>query len=198
MNYSFEYIDIILLAMIAGFIFLRLRGILGKRTGFEGKNPQQFQEILKEVHQESNLKQKENFDKKAQSEFLKGAKIAYETIITDFSDNDNKLIASKPLLSKEIYEEFNKALKDRSNRGHYAEITFIGIKSADIKEHKKIDKALQVTVDFVSEIISCVKDKNSKIIAGDPEKVKKVYDTWKFSKNVISNDPNWSLIETNI
>ena len=133
MNYSFEYIDIILLAMIAGFIFLRLRGILGKRTGFEGKNPQQFQEILKEVHQESNLKQKENFDKKAQSEFLKGAKIAYETIITDFSDNDNKLIASKPLLSKEIYEEFNKALKDRSNRGHYAEITFIGIKSADIK-----------------------------------------------------------------
>ena len=56
MNYSFEYIDIILLAMIAGFIFLRLRGILGKRTGFEGKNPQQFQEILKEVHQESNLK----------------------------------------------------------------------------------------------------------------------------------------------
>ena len=81
MNYSFEYIDIILLAMIAGFIFLRLRGILGKRTGFEGKNPQQFLEILKEVHQEGNLKQKENFDKKAQSEFLKGAKIAYETII---------------------------------------------------------------------------------------------------------------------
>ena len=142
MNYSFEYIDIILLAMIAGFIFLRLRGILGKRTGFEGKNPQQFQEILKEVHQESNLKKEENFDKKAQSEFLKGAKIAYETIITDFSDNDNKLIASKPLLSKEIYEEFNKALKDRSNRGHYAEITFIGIKSADIKEHKKIDLSL--------------------------------------------------------
>ena len=53
-------------------------------------------------------------------------------------------------------------------------------------------------MDFVSEIISCVKDKNSKIISGDPEKVKKVYDTWKFSKNVKSNDPNWSLIETNV
>ena len=109
MNYSFEYIDIILLAMIAGFIFLRLRGILGKRTGFEGKNPQQFQEILKEVHQENNSKQKEDFDKKAQSEFLKGAKIAYETIITDFSDNDNMLIASKPLLSKKIYDQFDEA-----------------------------------------------------------------------------------------
>ena len=196
MNYSFEYIDIILLAMIAGFIFLRLRGILGKRTGFEGKNPQQFQEILKEVHQESNLTQKENFDKKAQNEFLKGAKIAYETIITDFSDNDNKLVASKPLLSKEIYDEFNKALKDRGDRGHYAEITFIGIKSADIKEHKKIDKALQVTVDFVSEIITCIRDKEKKIVSGSPDKIKTIYDTWTFSRDMRSNNPNWLLVNT--
>ena len=120
MNYSFEYIDIILLAMIAGFIFLRLRGILGKRTGFEGKTPAQFENILKKVHQEKKTKQNENFDAVAQKEFLKGAKIAYETIITDFSDNDNKLIASKPLLSKKIYEEFNKALVERGQRGHFA------------------------------------------------------------------------------
>ena len=196
MNYSFEYIDIILLAMIAGFIFLRLRGILGKRTGFEGKSAQQFQEILKEVHPESKFEKKENFDEKAQSEFLKGAKIAYETIITDFSDNDNKLIASKPLLSKQIYDEFNKALKDRSNRGHYAEITFIGIKSADIKEHKKIDKALQVTVDFVSEIITCIRDKEKKIVSGTPDKIKTIYDTWTFSRDMRSNNPNWLLVNT--
>ena len=119
--------------MIAGFIFLRLRGILGKRTGFEGKAPPQFEEILKNVQLDKNLKERQSFDEKAKKEFLSGAKIAYETIITDFSDNDNKLIASKPLLSKEIYDEFNKALKDRGDRGHYAEITFIGIKSADIK-----------------------------------------------------------------
>ena len=172
MNYSFEYIDIILLAMIAGFIFLRLRGILGKRTGFEGKASPQFGNVLKKVHQENKTNQKEDFDQKAQNEFLKGAKIAYETIITDFSDNDNKLIASKPLLSKNIYDEFNKALKERSDRGHYAEITFIGIKSADIKEHKKINKALQVTVDFVSEIITCIRDKEKKIVSGNPEKIK--------------------------
>ena len=194
MNYSFEYIDIILLAMIAGFIFLRLRGILGKRTGFEGKNPQQFQEILKEVHQESNLKQKENFDKKAQSEFLKGAKIAYETIITDFSDNDNKLTSSKPLLSKKIHDQFEVALKERSKRGHFAEITFIGINSAKIKEHKKIDKILNVTVDFVSEVITCIKDKDKKIISGNPEKIKKIYDTWVFSRDTNSNNPNWQLV----
>ena len=196
MNYSFEYIDIILLAMIAGFIFLRLRGILGKRTGFEGKNPAQFEEVLKKVHQENNVRKKEEFDEKAQNEFLKGAKIAYETIITDFSDNDNKLIASKPLLSKKIYNEFNKALKERGDRGHYAEITFIGIKSADIKDHKKIDKVLQVTVDFVSEIITCVKDKEKKIISGNPEKIKTIYDTWTFSRDLTSTNPNWLLVNT--
>ena len=97
MNYSFEYIDIILLAMIAGFIFLRLRGILGKRTGFEGKAPPQFEEILKNVQLDKNLKESQSFDEKAKKEFLSGAKIAYETIITDFSDNDNKLTTSKPL-----------------------------------------------------------------------------------------------------
>ena len=196
MNYSFEYIDIILLAMIAGFIFLRLRGILGKRTGFEGKASPQFENVLKKVHQENKTNQKEDFDQKAQNEFLKGAKIAYETIITDFSDNDNKLVASKPLLSKNIYDEFNKALKERSDRGHYAEITFIGIKSADIKEHKKINKALQVTVDFVSEIITCIRDKEKKIVSGNPEKIKTIYDTWTFSRDMGSTNPNWLLVNT--
>ena len=114
MNYSFEYIDIILLAMIAGFIFLRLRGILGKRTGFEGKAPAQFKEVLKKLKQSRHKKNNENFDDEAQKEFLKGAKIAYETIITDFSDNDNKITTSKPLLNKEIYNQFNEALKERS------------------------------------------------------------------------------------
>ena len=117
MGYSFEYIDIILLAMIAGFIFLRLRGILGKRTGFEGKAPPQFKEVLKKVKNLDQTKRKEqNFDVEAQEEFLKGAKIAYETIITDFSDNDNKITTSKPLLNNEIFNQFNQALKERSQR----------------------------------------------------------------------------------
>ena len=196
MNYSFEYIDIILLAMIAGFIFLRLRGILGKRTGFEGKTAPQFESVLKNVPQESKIKKKEDFDEKAQKEFLEGAKIAYETIITDFSDNDNKLIASKPLLSKQIYNEFNKALKERNDKGYYAEITFIGIKSADIKEHKKIDRAIQVTVDFVSEIITCIRDKEKKIVSGSPDKIKTIYDTWTFSRDMGSTNPNWLLVNT--
>ena len=196
MNYSFEYIDIILLAMIAGFIFLRLRGILGKRTGFEGKAPTQFDKILKEAVVKQTPKQADIFDEEAQKEFLKGARIAYETIITDFSDNDNKITTSKPLLNKDIYSQFNEALKERNSRGHFAEITFIGINSAEIKEHKKVDKILNVTVNFIAEVITCIKDKNQKIISGDPKKIKKIYDTWVFSRDTTPPNPNWQLVDT--
>ena len=195
MNYSFEYIDIILLAMIVGFIFLRLRGVLGKRTGFEGKTTPQFQEILKNIDPQVNSNQKDIFDKEAQNEFLKGAGIAYETIITDFSDDDNKLTKSKSLLSEKIQNQFNQALKERNERGHYAEITFIGLNSADIKEHKKINSILKVTVDFVAEVITCIKDKEKKIVSGDPERIKKIYDTWVFSRDTKSNNPNWQLVD---
>ncbi len=194
MNYSFEYIDIILLAMIAGFIFLRLRGILGKRTGFDGKAPAQFKEILKTVKQDQTKKTNENFDEDAQNEFLKGAKIAYETVITDFSDNDNKITTSRSLLNNEVFDQFNKALQERSSRGHYAEITFIGVNSAKIKDHKKIGKILNVTVDFIAEVITCIRDKDKKIVSGDPEKIKKIYDTWVFSRDTTSTNPNWQLV----
>jgi len=195
MNYSFEYIDIILLAMIAGFIFLRLRGILGKKTGFEGKLPTQFDKEFQKVKISPKLNN-EDFGEEFQKEFLEGAKIAYETIITDFSDSDNKLIASKPLLSKKIHDQFAEALSDRKNKGLFAEITFIGIKSAVIKTHKKIENSLEITVDFVSEIITCIKDKDKKIVSGDSEKIKTVYDTWVFSKDIKSSNPNWLLIDT--
>ena len=196
MNYSFEYIDIILLAMIAGFIFLRLRGILGKRTGFDGKTPAQFKEVLKNIKIDQPRQNNEKFDDNAKQEFLKGAKIAYETIITDFSDNDNKITTSRSLLNAEIFNQFNEALKQRSARGHYAEITFIGLNSAEIKEHKRIGNILNVTVDFIAEVITCIRDKDKKIVSGDPEKIKKIYDTWVFSRDTTSVNPNWQLVNT--
>ena len=194
MNYSFEYIDIILLAMIAGFIFLRLRGILGKKTGFGGKLSAQFKKNFPQAVVQEKIN-KQNFDDEEKIFFLKGAKIAYETIITDFSDSDNKLTKSKPLLSKKIYNQFNEALLERQSKGHFAEITFIGINSASIKDYKKVENNLEVTVDFVSELITCVKDKEKKIVSGDSDRIKKVYDTWKFSKNIRSANPNWLLID---
>jgi len=195
MNYSFEYIDVIFLAMVAGFIFLRLRNILGKRTGFEGKIPQQFNEILENTKVSKVEKTNQEFDDRAQKEFLNGAKIAYETIITDFSDNDNKIISSKSLLGKKIYDQFKQALKERNEKGHFAEITFVGINSAIIKEYKRIDKFLEVIVDFTAEVITCIKDKEKKIVSGDPDKIIKIYDSWVFSRDISSKNPNWQLVD---
>ena len=135
-----------------------------------------------------------NFDKEAKEEFLKGAKIAYETIITDFSDNDNKITNAKPLLNKDIFNQFDGALKERSAKGYYAEITFIGVNLAEIKEHKKTGNILNVTVNFIAEVITCIRDKDKKIISGDPEKIKKIYDTWVFSRDTNSQNPNWQLV----
>ena len=193
MSYSFEYIDIILLAMIAGFIVLRLRGILGKKTGFEEDVSSSFPQESNEIKTQS-IQNSENFDENAKQEFLKGAKIAYETIITNCSNG--KLKEIKSLLDKNVYQQFDEAIKDRMVKKLSSETTFIGINSAEIKEHQQNKNMLEVTVEFVSEIISCMKDKENKIISGDPEKVKKVHDIWKFSKDSRSHNPNWFLIDT--
>ena len=196
MSYSFEYIDIILLAMIAGFIFLRLRGILGKKTGHEENIDPSFSHDFSTEKILKNKLEQSVFDEKAKENFLEGAKIAYETIITNFASGNLKNI--KYLLDNKVFEQFNDALKEREKKEHKSETTFIGINSASIKEHNKINNIIEVTVDFVSEIISCVKDKDNQILSGDPEKVKKVFDTWKFSKNSKSNNPNWLLTDTQI
>ena len=194
MNYSFEYIDIILLAMIAGFIFLRLRGILGKKTGHEENLSPAFAQDIPKNKKEFKKIDENSFDEKAKTDFLKGAKIAYESIITDFSAGNLKNI--KNLLDKKVFADFNEAVQERKKKGLISETTFIGINSADIKNYVQKNNMFEITVDFVSEIISCVKDNDKKIISGDPEKIKKVYDTWKFSRNVESFSPNWLLIDT--
>ena len=194
MNYSFEYIDIILLAMIAGFIFLRLRGILGKRTGHEEDMSSNFSQDFVPKKEKIN-KDEFIFDEKAKKEFLIGAKIAYENIITGFSSGNLKDV--KSLLDNKVLSQFEMALKQRKDEGVISETTFIGINSAYIKKHEQLNNIFEVTVDFVSEIISCVKDKNKKIISGSPDKIKKVHDTWKFSKDIRSPNPNWFLKETN-
>ena len=193
MNYSFEYIDIILLAMIAGFIFLRLRGILGKKTGFEEDVNSSFPHEAPPVKNVVDLNIN-TFDENAKKDFVKGAKIAYETIITNFAKG--KLKDIKSLLDKNVYQQFEEAINDRNEKKLSSETTFIGINSAEIKEHQQNKNMLEVTVEFVSEIISCVKDKDNKVISGDPEKIKKVLDTWKFSKDTRSSNPNWLLIDT--
>ncbi len=194
MNYSFEYIDIILLAMIAGFIFLRLRGILGKKSGHEENLGATFEQDFPKNNEKLKKIDESNFDQNAKEDFLKGAKIAYENIITNFSSGDIKKV--RDLLDKKVFNDFNEAIQERKTKGLISETTFIGINSADIKNYKQINNMFEVTVDFVSEIISCVRDKDKKLVNGSPDKIKKVYDTWKFSRDIKSISPNWQLIDT--
>ena len=193
MNYSFEYIDIILLAMIAGFIFLRLRGILGKRTGFNEKLSTNFKQELQKEAIKKNLKN-QTFDDSAKLEFLNGAKEAYEMIVTSFAKGDKNIL--KPLLHEKIYQNFSDAIDNRKKENIKSELTFVGVKSAKIKNFEKKDNIYTFTVDFVSEIITCKKDKNNKVIEGNPDRIKTVNDVWKFSKNMWSANPSWYLVET--
>ena len=196
MNSGFEYLDIVLLAMIAGFIILRLRGILGRRTGYEKKiikDP-----FTKKTTQEGkviNLRSGK-LDDAAREQFIKGAKAAYETIITSFAKGDKN--ALKPLLNKEVYENFSNEIDHRKKENLKSELTFVGVKSAEIKNFEKKDNIYIFTVNFISEIITCKKDKNNNVIEGNPDIIKTVNDVWKFSKNMWSNNPNWYLVETQV
>ena len=197
MSNNFGYIDIILLGMIAGFIILRLRNILGRKTGHEPKIYPDFTEKKFNVPNNNIKSFKQNYEVlegQEKKEFLKGAEIAYEQIITSFAKGDKKSL--KALLDKNMYARFSEVIDERKNKQIKYETTFIGLKSAKIIEFKKIENIYRVTVNFVSELITCVKDKDDKVIEGNPEVIKTVNDMWQFSKNMWSQNPTWYLVDT--
>ena len=199
MSNQFGFLDIILLAMFAGFIILRLRNILGRKTGHQGKPTNRYfpreMEVLKDIENNEAIKNG-NVDEQAKTQFLKGANIAYEQIITSFAKGDKKLL--KNLLGRELYNHFSEVIDERKKKELKYETTFIGVKSSKVLEFKKIENIYKVTVNFVSEIITCVKDKNNQLIEGNADTIKTVNDVWKFSKNMWSSNPNWYLVETQV
>ena len=196
MSNNFGYLDLILLAMIAGFIILRLRNILGRKTGHEGKvvsniSEKKFEEFKKAIKPKKQLTE---FDINQKKQFLKGAEIAYETIINSFAKGDKKNL--KDLLTEEMNKNFESAIEERNSKNIKSELTFIGIKSSTIEKFEKTAEALFFTVKFISEIISFKKDKDNNVIEGDPNKIKTVIDRWKFTRKISSMNPNWYLAET--
>ena len=196
MSNNFGFIDIILLAMIAGFIILRLRNILGRKTGHEGKATSTFDE--KKYSQFKTVVKKEPIlknmmDDSDKKEFLKGAEIAYESIITSFAKGEKEKL--KKLLTKEIYINFDLAIDNREKENITSDLTFIGIKESNLEKFEKINNEFVAVVKIVSEIISVKKDKNGDIKQGDPDKIKIVTDHWRFSKSASSKNPNWFLAE---
>ena len=198
MSSNFGYIDIILLAMIAGFIILRLRSILGRKTGHEDKiyprfSEKNFEEFRKQ--KDINIKKKtfNELEAEEKQNFIKGAEIAYETIITAFAKGDKKSL--KGLLTPRMSTNFNQAISEREDKGIKSELTFIGMKESNLEKYEKVQDNIFATVKFVSDIISVKKDKNNNIVDGNPDRIKTVTDHWKFSKKESSNSPNWYLAE---
>ena len=196
MSNSFGYIDIILLGMIAGFIILRLRSILGRKTGHETKVYPGFAEKKFNIPKNDTKPIKQNHeilegnDKK---EFLKGAEIAYETILTSFAHGD--LDKLKTLLTSSMNTNFARAIEARNKEKIKSEFTFIGIKESSVEKYEKTKDELFATVKFVAEVISVKKDKEDKVIEGNSDKIKFVTDVWKFTKNIKNKSPNWHLSE---
>ena len=197
MSGQFGFIDIILLAMFAGFIILRLRNILGRKTGHQGKATSRYipggTEVLKDIENNEEIKSG-NINEEAKKQFLKGAEFAYEQIITSFAKGDKKSL--KPLLEKKMFNRFSEVIDERKSKELRYETSLIALKSTKILEFKKIENIYKVTVKFVSEIITCVKDKNNQIIEGNPDTIKTVNDIWRFAKNMWSQDPTWYLVDT--
>jgi len=196
MSSNFGFLDIILLAMLAGFIVLRLRNILGRKTGHQEKPINKYfpkgLKVMEDIENNEDIKTG-NIDENVKKQFLKGAEIAYEQIITSFAKGDKKSL--KPLLEKEMFNRFSEVIDERKNKQLKSETTFIGFKSTKILEFKKIENIYKVSVNFVSEIITCVKDKNNQIIEGNPDTIKTVSDVWRFAKNMWSQDPTWYLVD---
>ena len=196
MSNSFGYIDLILLGMIAGFIILRLRSILGRKTGHESKVYPGFVEEKFNIAKKDTKPAKQNLEAlegKDKKDFLKGAEIAYETVLTAFASGDTKKF--KSLLTTTMSNNFKSAIDARSRDNIKSEFTFIGVKESSLEKYEKVKDDLFATVRFVAEVISVKKDKNDKIIEGSPDKIKFVSDVWKFTKNIKNSSPNWYLSE---
>ena len=196
MSNNFGYIDVILLGMIAGFIILRLRSILGRKTGHETKIFPNFDErkfnLPKNDSKNPSLN-KSILEEEDKKEFLKGAEIAYETILTSFATGNNKEL--KNLLTPDMAANFEEAINLRKRDNIKSEFTFVGVKETKVEKYEKIKNNLFASVKFVSEVISVKKDKDDKVIEGNPDKIKQVTDYWKFTKSILNKNPSWYLSE---
>ena len=195
MNDNFGYIDIVLLAIVAGIIILRLRNVLGK--GAEDSAIRAKKSVIVDAQFEDvkSSKVEENINTKEFKEdpFLNGAQAAYEMIVNAFASADKKTL--KDLTSPDVYKSFVAVLDDRKNKKLLNQFTFIGIKKAKIENIDKKDSFYIVKTRFVSEIISCVKDASNNIIEGSSDEIQTVNDVWCFSKDLNSDDPTWLLTE---
>jgi predicted lipid-binding transport protein (Tim44 family) len=128
------------------------------------------------------------------AQFLEGAKMAYEAIVMAFAEGDEATL--EQLLGADVFEGFQRAIRERDTRGEKVTSSLVGIDKADIIEAEIKNRTAYVTVKFVSELISVTRDADGEVIEGDPKKVREVTDIWTFAREVASKNPNWKLVAT--
>lgn len=219
MGNGFQFIDIIFFAMIAAFLVLRLRNVLGRRDGHENKPSDPFSVPDPKETADENVIQlperPETVSADADPEdilagglaqigindpsfnpagFLDGARVAFEMVLNAYVSGDTATL--KSLLSPEVFAGFEKAIRDREQAGEVLEDTLVGIRVADLVEAYMDGTNANVTVKFISEQVNVTRDDNGDVVDGNPNLVIDVTDFWTFSRDTRSSDPNWLLVAT--
>ena len=219
--------DIIILALIAAFVILRLRSVLGKRTGHEGRPPEPFrsrptaeddrrkdeeevgreednvvrlpgrdgQEISTDTPLGAGLTQIRVADQRFDpGDFVEKAKDAFEYIVVKFAEGDTA--ALKPLLSKDVFEGFSRAVKEREKREETLETNLVRMRDAEFLEAGMSGRTASITVKYTTEQINVTRDKDGGVVDGDADHIADVVDIWTYERNTRSSDPNWVLVAT--
>ena len=215
--------NILILAAVALFLFWRLFSILGTRQGHESEATNTKSSDLNSVGLDVDVKDDsvgedtdiaDYVDLESESgealahmkatdkgfsvkEFISGAKKAYEMIIIAFESGDVQKL--RPLLMDEVFEAFSAVIDQRANKGYTVDLEFGGVREIRLKDASfdKKDKTAEISISFLSDISSCVRDSEGKIIEGDPKKIRKQRDIWTFYKDFSKKEPNWFLSGTN-
>jgi predicted lipid-binding transport protein (Tim44 family) len=225
MESSFPFLEIVLFAMVAGFLILRLRSVLGRRTGHERRRPDPITARTAAEEARDNIvplpdrgRPREREEEEAPSsvadagalagiaqirsadrsfepsEFVTGARRAFEMIVEAFAKGDSNTL--RPLLSDEVFAQFDGAIRAREEARQTLTTTLVGIREAEIVDAALEGRTAQVTLRFLSEQINVTRDSEGRVVEGDPSAVTAVTDIWTFARNTASRDPNWVLVAT--
>lgn len=212
-----SFLDILVLAVIAGFLILRLRSVLGRRTGMEQRRPNPLATPTRpeprtpdnvvalpdrarapangEAGPAAGLTQIKIADRGfSESGFTGGARAAFKMIVEAFAGGDTGTL--RPLLSDELYDEFSEAIRQRLATGHTLEETVESVDRVEIVDARMDGRTAFVTLSIVSRQKTALRDAQGAVIEGDPDKVVEVTDIWTFARNTRTTDPNWALVET--
>lgn len=218
---GFPFLDIVFFAMLAIFLGLRLRSVLGRRTGTEKRPPDPFKPQEPAAPADDNVIRLPERDRKALAQlagesdtplarglqqihqadpdfdeagFVGGARAAFEMIVTAFAKGD--LDQLRPLLADEVFANFKAAIDARKANGEVLETNLIGITSAELIDADVSDSTAKVTVRFISEQANVTKAADGKVVDGDANQIVTITDLWSFARDLNSGDPNWALVET--